>query len=132
MTETEAAAPTERRTGQPRRRELGASRSIGCRPPASPARRTTPSPASGCRGPLQGFGQLWQKTFTVRLDGVDTTPEAVIATWKAHFAEFWPKGQRFYAPLSGITPGEVGLLEIEPRARRPGQAVDRRPRPVRR
>ena len=66
------------------------------------------------RGPLQGFGQLWQKSFTVRLDGVDTTPQAVIATWKEHFAEFWPKGQRFYAPLSGIQPGEVGLLEIEP------------------
>jgi len=65
-------------------------------------------------GPLQGFGQLWQKSFTVRLDGIDTTPEAVIATWKAHFPEFWPKGQRFYAPLSGIAPGEVALLEIEP------------------
>jgi hypothetical protein len=65
-------------------------------------------------GPLQGFGQLWQKTYTVRLDGIDTTPEAVIATWKAHFPEFWPKGQRFYAPLSGIAPGEVALLEIQP------------------
>jgi hypothetical protein len=65
-------------------------------------------------GPLQGFGQLWQKSFTVRLDGVDTTPEAVIATWKAHFPEFWPKGQRFYAPLSGIKPGEVALLDIQP------------------
>ena len=28
--------------------------------------------------------------------------------------EFWPKGQRFYAPLSGIDPGEVALLEIQP------------------
>ena len=65
-------------------------------------------------GPLQGFGQLWQKSFSVRLDGVATTPEAVIATWKAHFAEFWPKGQRFYAPLSGIQPGEVALLDIQP------------------
>ena len=65
-------------------------------------------------GPLQGFGQLWQKTFSVRLDGIDTTPEAVVATWKAHFPEFWPKGQRFYAPLSGIAPGEVALLEIQP------------------
>ena len=65
-------------------------------------------------GPLQGFGQLWQKTFSVRLDGVETTPEAVITTWKAHFPEFWPKGQRFYAPLSGIKPGEVALLDIEP------------------
>jgi hypothetical protein len=65
-------------------------------------------------GPLQGFGQLWQKTFTVRLEGIDTTPEAVVATWKAHFPEYWPKGQRFYAPLSGIAPGEVALLEIQP------------------
>ncbi len=65
-------------------------------------------------GPLQGFGQLWQKSFAVRLDGIDTTPEAVIATWKAHFPEYWPKGQRFYAPLSGIAPGEVALLELEP------------------
>jgi hypothetical protein len=48
------------------------------------------------------------------MDGVETTPEAVIATWKEHFAEFWPRGQRFYAPLSGIKPGEVGLLEIAP------------------
>jgi hypothetical protein len=65
-------------------------------------------------GPLQGFGQLWQKTFSVRLEGLETSPEAVIATWKEQFASFWPKGQRFYAPLSGIAPGEVALLEIEP------------------
>ena len=36
------------------------------------------------------------------------------STWKARFPTFWPKGQRFYAPLSGIAPGEVALLEIEP------------------
>jgi hypothetical protein len=65
-------------------------------------------------GPLQGFGQLWQKSFTVRLEGVDLTPQAVIAIWKERFPTFWPKGQRFYAPLSGIAPGEVALLEIEP------------------
>jgi hypothetical protein len=65
-------------------------------------------------GPLQGFGQLWQKTFSVRLEGVDLTPESVIATWKEKFPSFWPKGQRFYAPLSGIAPGEVALLELAP------------------
>ncbi len=65
-------------------------------------------------GPLQGFGQLWQKTFKAPLTGVDMTPEAVIATWKDAFPTFWPKGQRFYAPLSGIAPGEVALLEIAP------------------
>ena len=34
--------------------------------------------------------------------------------WKEAFPTFWPKGQRFYAPLSGIAPGEVALLEIAP------------------
>lgn len=65
-------------------------------------------------GPLQGFGQLWQKTFTVRFESVDIAPEAVVATWKELFPTFWPKGQRFYSPLSGIEPGEVALLELEP------------------
>lgn len=65
-------------------------------------------------GPLQGFGQLWQKSFSVRLDGADISPTDLIAHWKAEFPTFWPKGQRFYAPLSGIAPGEVALLEIEP------------------
>ncbi len=65
-------------------------------------------------GPLQGFGQMWQKTFSVRLDGMATTPEAVVAHWKAAFPTFWPKGARFYAPLAGIAPGEVALLEVPP------------------
>jgi hypothetical protein len=25
-------------------------------------------------GPLRGFGQLWQKTYRVRLDGISITP----------------------------------------------------------
>lgn len=65
-------------------------------------------------GPVQGFGQMWQKTFTVRLDGVDLTPQAAVAQWKEHFPRFWPRGARFYAPLSGIAPGEVALLEVPP------------------
>ena len=105
---------SEHAADQPGRRELGATGRPAVGRRGRRAQRTTPSPASACPGPLQGFGQLWQKSFTVRLDGVDTTPEAVIATWKAHFPEFWPKGQRFYAPLSGIAPGEVALLEIQP------------------
>ena len=65
-------------------------------------------------GPLQGFGQLWQKTFRVALTGLDLAPDAVVAHWKAGFPTFWPAGARFYAPLSGIAPGEVALLEIQP------------------
>jgi hypothetical protein len=65
-------------------------------------------------GPLQGFGQLWQKTFAVRLDGAEHSPASVIATWKERFPTFWPSSGRFYAPLAGIAPGEVALLDIAP------------------
>ena len=65
-------------------------------------------------GPVQGFGQMWQKTFRVRLDGVVMDPEAVVAHWKAGFQTFWPKEAAFYAPLAGIQPGEVALLEVPP------------------
>jgi hypothetical protein len=65
-------------------------------------------------GPLQGFGQMWQKTFRVRLEGTQLTPEALIALWKERFPTFWPKSGRFYAPLAGIVPGEVALLDIAP------------------
>ena len=64
-------------------------------------------------GPLQGFGQMWQKTFRVRLPpDAGLTPEEVIAIWKAEFPTFWPKGNTFYAPLAGIRPGEVALLSV--------------------
>jgi hypothetical protein len=65
-------------------------------------------------GPVQGFGQMWQKTFSVRLPGDEHAPEAVVAHWKEKFPTFWPKGATFYAPLSGIAPGEVALLEVPP------------------
>ena len=45
-------------------------------------------------GPIRGFGQLWQKTFRVRLTGMAITPQAVIADWKQNFPSFWPKGSR--------------------------------------
>jgi hypothetical protein len=64
-------------------------------------------------GPLQGFGQLWQKTYKVRLSGVNTTPAEVIQTWKENFPKFWPVNNYFYAPLTGITPGEVAVLNLE-------------------
>ncbi len=65
-------------------------------------------------GPVHGFGQMWQKTFRLRLDGAGPSPREVIATWKAQFPTFWPTSVKFYAPLAGIAPGEVALLEIAP------------------
>jgi hypothetical protein len=62
-------------------------------------------------GPVQGFGKMWQKTY--RLDvGSGVTPQQAIATWKAHFPEFWPKGNRFAGALAGISPGDVALLDL--------------------
>jgi hypothetical protein len=31
--------------------------------------------------PLQGFGQMWQKTFRIRLNGAQVKPAEVIKTW---------------------------------------------------
>ena len=62
--------------------------------------------------PLQGFGQMWQKTFRVHLKGAGVKPAEVIKTWKDNFPKFWPKGNRFYEPLTGIAPGEVALINM--------------------
>ena len=62
--------------------------------------------------PLQGFGRMWQKTYRVRLAGSEATPAEVIAVWKRDFPSFWPKGNRFFAPLAGIAPGEVAVLDL--------------------
>jgi len=67
-------------------------------------------------GPLQGFGQMWQKIYRIRLkadegEGVPPlTAKEIIKTWKVNFPQFWPTGNRFYGPLTGIAPGEVALL----------------------
>jgi hypothetical protein len=60
--------------------------------------------------PVQGFGKMWQKTYKARLSGLETTPSAVISAWRDGFPTFWPKGNDFYPPLTGLEPGEVALL----------------------
>jgi hypothetical protein len=62
--------------------------------------------------PMNGFGRMWQKTYRVSLGTAAATPVDVIAGWKAHFPEFWPAGNRFFAPLAGIAPGEVAALDL--------------------
>ena len=79
---------------------------VGARHDAVTGRRTA--------GPLQGFGQMWQKILEVPLSGSSATPQEVIAVWKERFTDFWPDDAAFYAPLAGIRPGEVALLEVKP------------------
>lgn len=61
-------------------------------------------------GPQQGFGRLWERTFSIPM-GDAATPEAVVARWRADFGSFWPRGGTFYGPLTTIKPGDVAPLE---------------------
>lgn len=62
--------------------------------------------------PIQGFGKMWQKTYQVRLPAERISAIDLIATWKQRFPDFWPQGNHFYGPLTGIAPGEVALLNM--------------------
>jgi hypothetical protein len=62
--------------------------------------------------PIQGFGKMWQKTYQVRLPTERASAAEVISTWKMRFPDFWPEGNRFYGPLTGIEPGDVALLNM--------------------
>ena len=62
-------------------------------------------------GPVQGFGKMWQKTYRMKA-GTQIEPEQAITTWKEHFPEFWPKGNRIAGALTGINPGDVALLDL--------------------
>jgi len=61
--------------------------------------------------PIQGFGKMWQKTYQVRLPADRASAVDLIAMWKQKFPDFWPEGNHFYGPLTGIAPGEVALIE---------------------
>ena len=63
--------------------------------------------------PLQGFGQMWQKTFRVRLSGVERSPAEVMAIWMENFQKFQPPENTFYPSLLGIKPGEVLLIQAK-------------------
>jgi hypothetical protein len=64
-------------------------------------------------GVVRGFGQMWQKTYRVAMKGATPTPEEVIEVWRTHFPEFWPEGNQIFVPLTGIKPGEVGLINLK-------------------
>lgn len=61
--------------------------------------------------PLKGFGPLWRKTYRLRLDGLDVSPEDVVKTWKASFPSFQPPENRFYPTMAGIRPGELIFID---------------------
>jgi hypothetical protein len=60
-------------------------------------------------GPQQGFGRLWQRTYSAALRPT-VSPQQLIQEWKDNFAAFWPKGNRFGGTL--IAPGEVAPIAV--------------------
>ncbi|MCU0508375.1 MAG: DUF1990 family protein [Anaerolineae bacterium] len=61
--------------------------------------------------PSDGFGQLWRKTYKVRLTGIAVAPEEVVARWKERLPDFMPDHSRFYPSLGGIEAGQVVLID---------------------
>lgn len=62
--------------------------------------------------PLRGFGQMWQKTYRIRLEGSNIDPQDLVKAWKENFPKFWPEGYRFYGRVGGMQPGDVALLNL--------------------
>jgi len=62
-------------------------------------------------GPQQGFGRLWQRTYRTDI-GQGVGSQALVADWKEHFGDFWPKGATFHAAITGVTPGAVAPIGI--------------------
>ncbi len=69
--------------------------------------------------PLSGFGQMWQKTYRIRLEGADVDPKQLVKVWKENFPSFWPKGNRFYGREGEMRPGDVALLNLQGSDRMP-------------
>ena len=64
-------------------------------------------------GPLQGFGQLWQKTYRIGLQNTTLTPRQVIETWKQNVPRLKPQQKRFFPSSTGISPNELVLIEAQ-------------------
>jgi anti-anti-sigma regulatory factor len=61
-------------------------------------------------GPIQGFGQLWEKTYKLHLTDIALSPPQVIEIMKANFTGFQPPQNRFYPSEHGIKPGEIIII----------------------
>jgi anti-anti-sigma factor len=66
----------------------------------------------GVSGPLQGFGQLWEKTCLMPLGKSRLQPAGIIETLKKQFAVFSSPDTIITLPDGGITPGEIMGIKI--------------------
>jgi pyruvate/2-oxoglutarate dehydrogenase complex dihydrolipoamide dehydrogenase (E3) component/anti-anti-sigma regulatory factor len=61
--------------------------------------------------PVNGFGQLWQKTYRLHVAEPAIAPEQAIAALKQNFPALQPWYNRFFPSLAGIQPGEIVLFD---------------------
>jgi anti-anti-sigma regulatory factor len=80
-------------------------------PPMPPEAINKNMKGLGVVGPVDGFGQLWQKTYKLVIDKPGLTPESIILTLKQNFPKFQPSYNRFYPTHKGISPGEVIAID---------------------
>jgi pyruvate/2-oxoglutarate dehydrogenase complex dihydrolipoamide dehydrogenase (E3) component/anti-anti-sigma regulatory factor len=62
-------------------------------------------------GPVNGFGQLCQKVFRLRICDTAISPEQAIEVLKENFPSFQPSFNRFYPSPGGIQAGEIVLID---------------------
>ncbi len=62
-------------------------------------------------GPVKGFGQMWEKTYELRIPGANKTPSEITAIMKGNFVSFQPPQNKFYPSLAGIVAGETVLIK---------------------
>jgi hypothetical protein len=62
-------------------------------------------------GPVNGFGPLWQKTYRLFIDDTGISPDLVVRAMKENFPSFQPSCNKFYPSPSGISPGEIVLID---------------------
>jgi hypothetical protein len=63
------------------------------------------------KGPVSGFGQLWQKIYRLYIPDPAVTAEQAVATLKQNFPAFQPWYNRFFPPPAGFQPGEIVLFD---------------------
>jgi len=61
--------------------------------------------------PVNGFGQLWQKTYRLYINDSNITPEHAVEALKKNFPNFQPSFNHFFPSSVGIKPGEIVLID---------------------
>jgi anti-anti-sigma factor len=62
-------------------------------------------------GPVEGFGQMWEKIYEQRLLGLKITPAEAVQVMKENFPQLQPSQNRFYPTAAGIQPDEVVFID---------------------